>query len=277
MMRKISLFLICAAVLTAVVSLPHMVFAQSDDPKLISISFKNAAIDSEFSPDVLEYTVTLDDNTITPTLESYSIKGDAEIFIDYNFNNADNPTGITATLQYDTGSRIYNFEYSNPAEYKINSNNCLSAIYCSYGEISPEINDKDTAYKLYIPYDLKDFCITPVAQDINAHCTSANILLNEGQETELTVFCTASDGSAREYLIKIKRVDKTLQQVKAELAAGNDSFVDGTLLYQRPEFLITVCSAAAGVAVIAVLFAATKRITANLYDKDEKPFYSSVE
>lgn len=279
MIRKGSMFLIGLICSLCLIFTPFGVLAQDNPqtPELTSISFKNATVDGEFSPEVNEYGMTLDDTGESPTLESYGIKGDADIFISYTYDKTNHQTGLTATLQYETGSTIYNFVYSNPAEYAKNDNNLLSSVYCTYGEIMPEMNDEDTAYKLYIPSDLTEITITPVTQDINAYCAPVELILGKDQEPKITLISVASDGSQREYLIDIKRVDKTTEEVKAELASGKDSFVEGTLLYQRPEFLIVVGATLGGIIIIALLLVLTKRIAVVPYDKDEKPFYKKSE
>lgn len=280
-MRK-KLILLSALILCVTTALlsPFSAFAQDNtvkSPQLTSITFKNATVDEEFSPNVFEYGLTLEDNKKSPTLESYAIDGKADIFISYRYDATNHPIGVTATLQYDTGSTIYNFTYSNPARYTKSSNNLLSSIYCTYGEVMPEINDEDTAYKLYIPSDMTQLTITPVTQDINAYCAPVELILDEEQEPKIALYCTASDGSEREYMITIKRVDKTTSEVKAELEAGSDSFVKGTLLHQRPEFVIAVGATAGGIIVIILLFVFTRRIAVVPYDKEEKPFYKSKE
>lgn len=280
MYKKILTAFICIAVGTACLFSTGLsaLAKEEDTPQLLLISFKNAVIDGGFSPQTMEYALILDDTQITPTLESYAVKGNADIFISYNRDETNHPTGITATLQYDTGSTIYNFIYKNPAVYEVNSNNLLSGIYCTYGEISPAINDKDTAYKLYIPSDLKSFCITPSTQDINAYCGVVNLMLTEEQEPVITLKSIASDGSEREYSIKIKRVNKTIQEVRAEMSQKDfTSFVEGTKLYERPEFITVAGGIVVGALVIYIMFALTRRTTINPYDKDEKPFYSPVD
>lgn len=279
MRKKLVLFSALILCVTVAVVSPFSAFAQDTvkSPQLTSITFKNASVDEGFSPNVFEYGLTLEDNEKSPTLESYTIDGKADIFISYRYDATNHPIGITATLQYDTGSTIYNFTYSNPARYTKNSNNLLSSIYCTYGEVMPEINDEDTAYKLYIPSDLTQLTITPVTQDINAYCAPVELILDKEQEPKIALYCTASDGSKREYMITIKRVDKTTSEVKAELEAGSDSFVKGTLLHQRPEFVIVVGATAGGIIVIALLFIFTRRIAVVPYDKEEKPFYSRKE
>lgn len=277
MRRKISLILICT-VSICLSALPFQVQAQDHVPQLTSINFKNAEIEGEFRADVQEYGLILENNEVPPTLESYAVSGDADIFITYTYDETNHQTGLIATLEYEMGSTIYNFKYVNPAVYEINNNNFLSSVYCTYGEISPRLNDEDTEYKLYIPSDLTQLTITPVTRDINAYCAPVELILGNDQTPKITLSCTASDGSTREYLLNIKRVDKTTEQVKAEMAQpGFVSFVDGTRLYQRPEFIITVLAAAGGILIIIVLFLITRKIAVNPYDKDEKPFYSPIE
>lgn len=277
MRRKISSFLMLALCI-CLLAVPFQAFADDDAPVLTSISFKNAALKDEFKADVREYGLVLENNDVSPTLESYQIKGEADIFVTYVYDDTNHQTGLTVTLQYDWGTTIYNFSYTNPAQYEINSNNLLSNIYCTYGELSPALNEEDTAYKLYIPSDLTQLEITPVTQDIQAYCAPVELTLDDEQTPKITLYSIASDGSRRAYLLEIKRVDKTTEQVKAEMESPDfRSFVDGTRLYQKPEFLIAVGAVIGGILVLAFLFAVTRRIAVNPYDKDEKPFYSPVE
>lgn len=255
-------------------ALPFQTMAKENLPSLTAISFKNAVISGNFSTDVHEYGITLNDNTATPTLESYKINGNADIFVTYTYNSSDHQTGLTVTLQYNTGSTIYNFKYLNLPSYEPNSNNLLSEIQCTYGELSPALNNKTTVYRLYIPSDLTQLIITPVTQDVQAHCKSIDLKLDNKQTPKIPLFCVASDGSTREYLLEIKRVDKTLEQVKTEMAEPDyTSFVDGTHLYQKPVFIIFASTTAGGIVILYALFRITKRIAVNPYDKDEKPFY----
>lgn len=277
MRRKISVILMCAVCIISLM-VPLQSVAADHTPSLKSVSFKNAVINENYNPDIQDYTVTLKDNQVSPTLESYEISGNAQLFINYIYDDANHQKGITATLQYDKGSMIYNFVYSNPAVSSESSDNLLSSIICTYGELSPQLNNEDTAYKLYIPSDLTQIVITPVTRDINAYCPPVELILDNAQEPTITLYSNAADGSKREYSLDIKRVDKTLAQVKEEMASPDfTSFVDGTRIYQRPEFIVTVCAVAGGIAVIWILFAVTKRIAVNPYDKDEKPFYTPID
>ena len=277
MRGKISFALILAIFCSIAFCTPISALA-GNEPSLVAISFKNAEIDGGFSEDKQEYTLTLADNTASPTLESYGVKGDAKIFINYVYDNTNHQTGLTATLQYDAGSKIYNFTYTNPAEYVKNSNNSLSSIYTFYGHLEPKLNEDDTSYKLYIPSDLTELTITPVTSDINAYCAPVELKLSPDQTPKISLTCTASDGSKKFYTLDIKRVDKTTQQVALEMQQPDYvSFVEGTRLFEKPEFAVVLLGVVMGIIVIILLFRITRRTTVNPYDKDEKPFYSSVE
>lgn len=272
---KKSISLLLAILITSMVLLNTVTaFSAENTAVLKSISFENAEIDGAFSSEITSYTVTLSDNSKTPQLKSYEIDGNGELLVTYSYDEAGTQMGIIATLNFENGSMIYTFTYSNPVSAPISSDNYLKDIYCSCGEISPAVNKEDVKYTLYIPKDLVELTITPVTSDTNAVCPPLQLSLTEEQTPELTLKCTASDGTEREYFIKIERVNKTAEQVKTEMSQeGYTTFVEETKLYDRPEFLvITVCTAA-GILIIIILRRIIIRAAANPYDKNEKPFY----
>lgn len=263
-----------AAVCT--VTMVSVAYAADSNPSLKAISFKNAVIAGEFSAEQNEYQITLADNSVTPTVDSYEINGDAELFVEYITNEACKTVGMSVTLKYDTGTHIYNFYYSNPSPYDVSSNSFLADIYCNLGELDQEINHDSSSYKLYIPSDLTQLTITPVTEDANAYCPSVNLTLNEGQTQKLQLYSVASDGSKREYSLELKRVNKTVEQVKTEMKSEDySSFVDGTRVYQRPEFFVILGSTVAGIIIIFALYSIAKRISVNPYDSEERPFYKA--
>ena len=248
----------------------------SSAPYLESISFSNAKIDGGFSKDKTSFTVTLGDPSVSPTLKAYKVSGDAKVFVNYAYDEMNRQVGVIVTLSFESGSIIYTFNYSNAQEYSVSGNTNLAALTCEYGEVQPAINTEDTAYKLYIPSDLTSLDITPVTEDVNARCEPLSIEIAAEQQPELSFTVVASDGSTKHYKFKVKRVDKTLEEVKAEMAAEDFvSFVSIERFYEKPLFIIILCSVIAGILIIAVLASVTKRITINPYDKDEKGFYKN--
>lgn len=247
-------------------------------PYLESISFSNADIDGGFRTGETYFTLTLQNPNQSAALAGYTVNGNANVLATYEYDEANRQTGMTVTLEFDSGSVIYTFTYSNAPEYEVNSNANLAGISCEYAEVNPEINSEDTAYRLYVPYDLTEINITPVTQDINATATAMPITLREGQETEIPITVTASDGSTKKYTFKITRVNKTTEEVKAEMAQpGYISFVAGERFYEQPVFAVTAGAVAGGLIMIVIIAAIVKRVAANPYDAEEKDFYSGAE
>lgn len=247
-------------------------------PYLESITFSNAEIDGGFRTGETYFTLTLQNPEQSAALQSYKVNGNANVIATYEYDNANRQTGITVTLEFDSGSVIYTFTYSNAPEYEINSNANLASISCEYGEVRPEINGEDTVYKLYVPSDLTEIHITPVTQDINATATAMPVTLREGQETEISVTVTASDGNTKKYTFEVTRVNKTVEEVKAEMAApGYVSFVEGERFYEQPVFAVTAGAVVGGLIVILIIAAIVKRVAANPYDEDEKDFYAAAK
>ena len=244
-------------------------------PYLESITFGNAEIDGGFSASKTNFSLTLADPSVSPTLKSYEISGEAKIFVTYNRDDIGRQTGITVTLNFDSGSIKYTFDYANAQEYAVTSNANLAALTCDLAEVQPAINGEDISYRLYIPSDLTQLVITPVTEDVNARCEPLNMEINESQQPELSFTVVASDGSTKNYKFKVRRVDKTVEEVKAEMEAEDYiTFVSNEKFYQKPLFMIIVGSTAVGIMIIALLAAVVKRATINPYDKEEKSFYA---
>lgn len=247
-------------------------------PYLTSISFNNAEIEGGFNQSKTTFNLVLADNAVSPSLKDYAVSGSADLFVTYNYDETNRQTGITVTLSFENGTVFYTFHYKNAEKPAVNSNADLLGVVCELGELQPAFDKNTTAYKLYLPSDLTHFEMAAVTEDINAYCAPINMELRENQETDFSFVVTASDGTTKTYKFKIKRVNKTMAQVKAEMSQdGFESFVDGELFYQKPIFNIVFFSAVGGIAVIAVLIVITKRITVNPYDSDEKEFYSPIE
>ncbi len=278
-MKKLSILL---CVFTMLIAVPLQCFAAADAPALKSIEFNNAALDTTFRSDALEYTITLTNNTEAPTLKSYQLAedaGDCELLVTYTLDDIGHQTGVKVTLSTATGSGVsYVFSYSNPAEYEENSNNSLSYFSCNLGELDKELNDTDTTYKLYIPKDLDEVVISVVADNIYAKTEYVESWTNKGKNFNIPVKCIATDGSEKLYTFKVRRINKTVAQVEAERSQeGFVSFVDGTHFYQNTMFYVIAGAVAGGALVLYLLYKLTKRIAVSPYDAEETAFYSLPE
>lgn len=247
-------------------------------PYLEDITFTNAEIDGGFKQGETFFTLTLDDPKESALIGKYSINGECKMFVNYEYDDSNHQTGIVVTLNFASGSVIYTFLYSNAENYSVSNNANLQSLNCEYGEVQPDINSNSTVYKLYIPNDLTELNITPVTEDVNAYAAPLKITLREGQETEISITVTASDSSTKKYTFKIKRVNKSVAEVKEEMKDPNFvSFVDGELFYQKPVFIISAGAVAGGIAAIVILYLIIRRFAVNPYDEDEKEFYMTAE
>lgn len=285
MKKRISLLFAAVAALICALS-PMAAFADeyvqpmplTNVPYLETISFNNAEIDGGFQKNKTMYTITLEDPDLSPTLAGYYINGDANVFVTYGYDGFNHQNAVIVTLTFENGSVIYTFKYSNVSEFTLSSNANLIGIASDYGEVQPAMNDTETNYKLYIPSDLTQLDITPITQDINAHCDPLSIEINKSQEPVLSLTVSASDGTTKNYRFKVRRVNKTMAEVKEE--KNNPafiSFVDGELFYQRPIFSIILLSAAGGLLAVYIIVKITRRVTVSAYDSSEKPFYLSEQ
>lgn len=265
---------------------PFFAFAQdstaeseTENPVLLSISFKNAEIEPEFDANIHEYTLKLEYPSVSPSLDDYKIRGDANIFVNYETDETKHPTGILVTLEHKNGSDYYSFKYKNANNYAKNSNNLLAEVYCELGEIYPKLNDEDTEYKLYIPSDLKTINLSAVTKDVSAYCElPGSVSLNTNQDLNLSATVYASDGAARTYTFEVKRIRKTSNQIKAEMNDPNyKSMIDGELFYQKPVFAISIVSTIAGLALFLIFIKAAKRLTVRPCDDDETEFFDFTD
>ncbi len=282
MKKVIRILLLCILLL----SLCASAFAQDGDaetqqeaqnvPVLSSISFKNARIEGEFLPYVNEYELTLENPEVSPTLEDFKTEGKANLFINYIVDEAHRQTGICATLEFESGSTIYKFNYANADTYNVSSNNYLKGITGKCVEVYPEITRKTTNYRLYIPSDMTVLKLSGITEDVSAYCSiPAEIEIAPEQEPVLPVTVTASNGETRVYKFTVKRVDKTTQEV-GELMSSEDftTLAEDELIYRNPVFYIVIIGAALGIILVSIMISAAKRISVKAEDEEETEFFA---
>lgn len=274
MLKKSRKFRIFIAIFTLALSILPTAAHADGEPSLKSISFTEATIEGDFSPEILNYTLILDSQNAEPTLENYSINGEAELFVSYIQDAAGAQTGIAATLKYSGGQKVYTFTYKTENTAQASANNLLTAINCEYGQLKPEFSPDETQYTLYLPYDLTELEITTTAQDAAAKAPSLDMTLRKGQETVLSLNCIAADGEKREYRLVVKRSEKTLAQVQKEIASGAKPTYPENEEESADDRLPIICCAAAGaIILLIIIIKLTRRLTVKTTDDEEKPFY----
>lgn len=276
-MKKFAKVLICA-IITLMLLMPSYAMASST-PELKSINFSNAVFDLPFTSSLHEFGITLIDPNKTPAVEDYEISGDADVLINYETDSANRQTGIMVTLEYESGSTIYRFDYTNPQEYTVNSNNNLAELSSENCELYPALSPDVTDYKLYVPSDMTDVNLVVRTEDAGAYCDMPTaITLNNGSEPEFAIIVTASDGSVKQYSVKIKYLDMTTKEVENKIVDPEfTSLVQDSLFYKKPEFNIIIISVIGGLVLIAIFVAIARRLTVKVNDEDEEEFFAREE
>ncbi len=250
--------------------------ADSEVPQLKAVSFKNATVTEDFSPSKHEYSLVLGNTEVTPTLDSYELEGDANLFVNYVYDNARHQTGIKVTVEYANGTLIYDFDYKNIEYHRENSDNYLREVMCNLGVVYPEINKDTTEYTIYIPRDLTVLELFAATRDTSAYCEVPNeISLTTEQELDIPLVVTASNGEKRVYSFAVRRTDKSSKDFASAIKRGDtESLVKNEIFYQRPEFMIIVVGTAAVALILLVLLKVGKRYTIEVDDSDENDFFA---
>ena len=197
------------------------------------------------------------------------------MFVNYILDEAHHQQGICVTLEYESGSTIYNFEYTNATEYKITSDNSLLELTGGAVEVYPKITEKYSNYRLYIPSDMTVLKLTAVTHDVNAYCNiPEEIEIALDQEPVIPVTVTASNGETRLYKFTVCRVDKTTDEV-IELMSSPDfkTIAEDELFYRNPLFYIILGAALTGILFVLVTVNVAKRISVKAEDEDEEEFF----
>ena len=248
-------------------------------PVLSTVEFKNAVINEPFSPDANEYTLTLEDPSQTPTLKSYTIDGEADIFVTDVLDETKHKTGVKVTLEYTGGTTVYTFSFANAEAAGDSANNYLASVTCPYGEVYPAINENQTEYTLYIASDLTELKLKAVTEDVGAYCELSPLIeLGANQELPISATVIAANGDARTYTFKIKRLNKTCAEVQAAMESPDfETLVTGELFFQKPAFWLTASAVVGGLLLLALFAWIAKRLTVNTQDTQEEPFFAEEE
>lgn len=234
-------------------------------PYITKIEFNGATFSTEFKSDVFEYTVNISSHEDF-SLKSYSCTDfNAEIKMDYISNKSGSTKGVIITVKNDAGSNDYKFYFDTVQSIPKSSDTSLIGINFNYGELSPNFKSDVFKYTLYLPSDLEVLIVDPITSDENAVInTPSQISLKKDQNTPISIKVTSSDGSGTAtYKLTIKRVDKTIAQIK-KLMENPDykTFVE-VPFYNEATFYIITAGCIFAIVLIAVIVISIKKSKSN--------------
>lgn len=140
--------------------------------------------------------------------------------------------GFTDDTSFDNGTLTKSIQVLPPAS----TNNNLSQLSVSTGELSPKFNASTTSYKVAVKNEVSSINIQATAADSKAKVSgTGNKKLNYGNN-KFSVVVTAEDGSKKTYTIQVNREDLRSSEANLkELTVGtgslSPSFSEGVLEY----------------------------------------------
>lgn len=235
--------------------------AVSQVPFLKAVEFTGAEIEGEFKSDIYEYTLNVTSYDELD-LKSYTASDPlAKIKFNYISNKSGAKKGIIITVEKDGISRDYKFYYDSMYTATKTSDATLSELFFNYAELSPEFKSDVYKYTLYLPSDLEVLTFEATTKDAEAVInTPTEIKLEKDQTTPITIMVTSSDGTqTASYKLNIKRVDKTLEQVKKEMADPNYTTFVVKPFYETATFYVIVLCSAFALALMIIIIISVKR------------------
>jgi hypothetical protein len=208
---------------------------------LSKLEIEGTPFDKTFSPDLYQYTATVENNVQSITLLASSEDENAAITITVNgqtvedtskpipLQTGDNQIAIKVDDSVNTAN-TYNLTITR----KKSSNNLLQDLQLSNGELSPKFDAAVAAYSVQVANDVNEMTVSPVAAE-----NTASILVNDtpvtdkgvpvqlsADKTEITIVVTAENGDKKTYSMEVTKASA----VSAGSGSSNSSTGSSTLL-----------------------------------------------
>ena len=120
----------------------------------------------------------------------------------HNLNYGSNTINVTVTAE--NGSRkVYTIVVNRKDDRS--SNNNLSSLNVSNGELKPGFSKNTTSYNMEVPYEVSKLKINANAEDSKSKVSISNPDLVAEETTQVKVIVTAENGSSKTYVINVKR------------------------------------------------------------------------
>ena len=181
----------------------------SGNASLSGLYCADAALSPSFSADTTYYTVTVPYEVTSLSLDYDTADSGADAYVSGNDLSVGSNT-VTISVEAANGTmKYYTIEVTRQQDpnYKAGTNADLATLTVSSGTLSPAFSANVTEYVVYVPYETKDFTVAGTANDSKAQgVTGKTAALSEG-DNELTVVCTAEDGTTtKTYTVHVYRM-----------------------------------------------------------------------
>ncbi len=206
---------------------------------LSSLTVSDGELNPEFRKDTVSYTVDVDSEVTnitieaTPEVETSQVTGTGT----FELHTGVNPFNVVVTAEDQT-----TLTYVVVVNKAASSNNYLSNLTVTPGELTPKFSREELEYSVHLPNETTTITINAEAEQKDATIEGDGIKsVNVGEETyEITV--KAEDNSTRVYKVKVKRDASSVKDLKSlkvdgELVEGFNK--DVTTYYMNVENDVT--------------------------------------
>lgn len=222
---------------------------------LSKLEIEGTPFDQTFSPDLYQYTATVENNVQSITLLASSEDENAAITITVNGQTVEDPskplplqTGDNQiAIKVDDSVNTAN-TYNLTITRKKSSNNLLQDLQLSNGELSPKFDAAVTAYSVQVANDVNEMTVSPVAAE-----NTASILVNDtpvtdkgvpvqlsADKTEITIVVTAENGDKKTYSMEVTKASAvSAGSGSSNSSTGSSTSLKGSSGNNRPSNLST--------------------------------------
>lgn len=180
----------------------------SGNAKLSSLSCYNATLSPEFSSGTTYYTATVPYDVTSLSLDYDTADSGADVYVSGNDLSVGSNT-VTVSVEAEDGTmKYYTIEVTRQQDpnYKAGTDATLEKLKVSSGRLSPAFSPDVTDYVVYVPFEVTEFTVSGEAHDSKAiGVTEHTVTLTEGSN-ELSVVCTAEDGTTKTYTVHVYRM-----------------------------------------------------------------------
>ena len=197
---------------------------RSSNNNLSSIKFSTGSLSPSFNSSKTVYNVSVPFEVSSIKVDATAQDAKSKVVVSGGSSlKAGKVTNVTIKVTAENGSvKTYTVKVTRGkdpnAQEEKSKNNYLASL--NLGEnitLNPKFNKKTTSYTAEVPYKVKNLNIEAVAEDeafAKVDITGADAL--EVGENEIKITVTAEDGTPKEYVIKVTRLEGTPEEMEED-------------------------------------------------------------
>lgn len=207
---------------------------RSKNNNLSSIKLSTGTLSPSFSSGRTTYNVSVPFEVSSIKVDATAEDSKSKVTISGGSNlKAGKVTNVTIKVTAENGStKTYTVKVTrgkdpNQQDEKNTNNNLASLILGEDITLNPKFDKKTTSYTAEVPYSIKSLNIEAIAEDeafAKVDISGADNL--QVGENEIKIVVTAEDGTPKEYIVKVTRLEGTPEEIENENPSDNKEPVE---------------------------------------------------